>query len=153
MKSLTKIIGAIVLSLSLTSCNTPPEPPKLKNWTFVEKYEGIIQVDYLEYYKSIFDFEREIIANLYLRPEETTIPEDYPKVVMDIYSKGNQAVTTFIDYGYSNNPVIVDEYWDGKTFIKRNSANEEEFKKHDEEYSQLLNLIDFRAKVARKIRD
>ena len=153
MKSLTQIICAITLSAALISCNKHPDPPKLTHYSFTSKYGGIIQVDYLEYYKDIRDFEREIVANLHLRPQDAEFSEDYPKIVLDIYSKGNQSVRTFIDYGFSNNSVVVDEYWDGQQFIKRNNQNEEEFKKYDQEYLQILDLIDFRAKVARKIRD
>ncbi len=149
MKSLTQIIGAIVLSSFLSSCNNPLEPPQLKNWSFVSKYDGAIKVDYLEYYKSIKEFEREIMAFLYLRPQDAEFSEDYPKVVMDIYSKGNTSVRTFVDYGYSNDSTIVDEYWDGKQFVKR-IGNEEEFKQHDKEYLQLLDLINFRAQIAKR---
>lgn len=153
MKSLTQIIGVIALSLSLASCNKPPETPKLKNYTFVSKYNGVIRVDRVEYFKSIKDFEREIIANLHLRPAETTISEEYPKVILDIYSKNNKAIQTFVDYGYSSSDKIVDEYWDGEKFIKRNNNNEESFKKHDQEYLHLLDLINFKARVAKKMGD
>ncbi len=153
MKSLTQIIGAIVLSSFLGSCNKPPETPELKNFTFISKYGGVIRVDRVEYFKSIHDFEREVIANLHLRPKETSIPEEYPKLVLDIYSKNNESVRTFVDYGYSSSDKIVDEYWDGTKFMKRNNDNEEEFKKHDQEYLQLLDLLNFKERVAKKMGD
>ena len=153
MKSLTQIIGAIVLSSFLTACPKTEKPPQLKNWTFVKKIDGVIQVDYLEYYKSIFAFEREIIANLYLRPQDTQFSEDYPKVVLDVYLKNNEEMRTFIDYDYQNNSAIVDEYWDGEHFFKRNKDNESTFQEKDKEYTQLLELIKFKEKVAKKIRE
>ena len=89
------------------------------------------------------------MAFLYLRPQDAEFSEDYPKVVMDIYSKGNTSVRTFVEYGYSNDSTIVDEYWDGKQFVKR-IGNEEEFKQHDKEYLQLLDLIKLRAQIAKR---